>query len=435
MAGSPTWAELVAQLQAAVDIDESTRTYGADTALADIDTLVQASEGDFVPSAIASYGAAVRGALSAALDSKATFVAGWLAEVGKFISSPADPGDIDRLRRDLYDYMDTNSLSVNSRNITYATPSAGGGNTGAGGGLSRCTVDEKGYALEGCHVEAKTAIVRGDQTNGARRGAEEWEFHGTEAGPDEVGADAGGSGSTETIYTGNAGNGSGGSALQNSSFDIEHDSDDTSTSKVSGWTITSGATSLEESSTVYIEAPGVATADSRSLQFEGNAAISQKLSDFGGQVSLTNPYWIGAALYRESSCDGTFRIRMGGQSVTVDLTTHTNSTWEWLIFTPGQNSWPANFYEDELDIELSLASNTTGSVLVDNLIFAPMQAFDGTFWFPYGGATPHRLDDTYTMTDSGGAPADAKVQHFVFRSGLGYLPSDNAGTETITDPA
>ena len=66
-----------------------------------------------------------------------------------------------------------------------------------------------------------------------------------------------------------------------------------------------------------------------------------------------------------------------------------------------------------------------------------MELVDGTYWAIRGNAathTPWLVDDQLAITDTGGAPATAKIQYWLWRTGLGYLPS-TTGTPTFSDPA
>lgn len=432
MAGSPSQAELLAQIQAFVAIRGTARTWADGTLLGLIDTEEQAGEGDYMPTGVANHGSAVRGAASSMLEADSIFIDSWLAEMGKFIDSPASPGDTQRLMSDLYDWFKDNTEYVTSRQITYATPSAGGSNVGSGL-VSRLTVDRNNFNLEAVTVEDKTITCTRDQTNGARRGEEIWEITGEEPPPDALGRTSGGSGLQAEVVTRHAGTGSGGSILTNSSFDQTHGTTDSDTDKVPGWEITSGATSLEESSTIFIEEPGVLTADSQSLQFEGNAAIRQKLSSTGITLDRNTPYFARVMVYRQSSCDGTLTLAVGAHSVALNVTTHTNDTWEELLLTIGQNSWPDNMYEDEIDVSLTLASNTTGTLLVDSLIVTPFDLVDGSYYCIRTGATPFAAEDVYTFTDTGGAPATAEIQYALYVNGYGYLPSSTGTPVTWPD--
>ena len=432
MSGSPSEAELKQQLQDFIATREAGRLWADGTLIGLLDTQEQGPEGDYLPSGIVGYTSAVRSAASALMSQDPTFMDSWLADMGKFIKSPADPGDTARLMRDIYQWFVDNSNAVTSRQLTTPAPSAGGSNVGSGL-MSRQTTDENAENLEAITVELKTATVVRDQTTGARRGEEVWELKGVEPPPDRLGAASGGSGVIQEIVTRHGGSGAGGSLLTNSSFDETHGTTDSDTSKVNGWTISSGATDLEESSTIFVEEPGVTTANSQSLNFQGNAVITQKLSTTGIQLDASTPYFMRLMVRREASCDGTLTIALGSHSTGVDLTTHSNNTWEELLLVIGQNSWPAQFYADELAVTLTLASNTTGNVLVDGLHFGPFDLIDGSYYLIRAGATPWKIDDVFTFTDSGGAPTTGLIQYALYINGLGYLPSGTGSTVTWAD--
>jgi len=125
--------------------------------------------------------------------------------------------------------------------------------------------------------------------------------------------------------------------------------------------------------------------------------------------------------------------RCGSNSKAVALSAQTG--WNELILDFDENLWFRNFNEDPMDVEIELASNTTGYVLVDDAIFAPLDLIDGTYWFLRGNNTSHTswlVDDVFEFTDTGGAPATGKLQWWLYVAGLGYLPS--SGTPTLADP-
>ena len=440
--GSPTEAELLSQMQKFVNIRQTSQAHTDGTVLALLDALEQAAEGTFTPAAIASYTNAARASLAGAISVDGQFLSGWLADMGKFIASAAQPSDTQRLMQDTYQWFIDNSAAVESRQITYNTPSAGGSNVGSPF-VSRLTVDENNKNLEAVTTEAKTLIVRQDQTTGARRGEEQWELHGVEPSPDLLNQGASGSGVKATLITRHGGSGSGGSLLTNSSFDETHGTTDSATDKVPGWTATTPG-SLEEipNSTVavFLREPGRTDATSQSLRFEGSAAISQKLSVAGITLDASTPYFLRVMVYRESSCDGTLTLALGSQTVAVDMTTHTNSQWKELLLAVDQSCWPSVFYEDDLDISLTLASNTTGTLLVDDLIFAEMDLVDGSYYLLRNGngasgviAVPSPLDDTFTWTDTN-TITNGKINYILFQNGLGYLPSGTGSAITWPDP-
>lgn len=445
MPGTPTRAEIQTQIGDDLDALDSVRT-GAANFLTDAGTAEQSREGDHLPRSGPELMASVRASLSAIL-SPATARRVWvpgLREFGKLIDSPGmgpNP-DIQRLAIDLYHNMHDNSQTVNGRNITRGSPSAGGSNVGDGI-LARLTQDWNQYPLEAGVPEVHYAVCRRDGL--ARRyGAEEFEFYGGDAAPDF--AEQLGSGLRNVLlpvlHAGTSGPGA--SLVRNPSFDVEHGTTDADTAKVSSWTISSGATSLEESSTIAMAAPGVTVANSRSLEFEADAKIVQSLDDvlrrYLSDIYMNPRPLFGAVLLnRQSSCDGTFSLKIGSQAVTVDVTTLTNGAWTWHVWKTDQSCWPQAWLEDDVDIELELSSRTTGTLLVDNLVCNFWTPFNGTFYALRGGTTHFLNDDIFTITDTGGALADAEVQWMyahAMRSILGwraYLPSNNAGTETWSD--
>ena len=95
-----------------------------------------------------------------------------------------------------------------------------------------------------------------------------------------------------------------------------------------------------------------------------------------------------------------------------------------------RNLWYPKWMQDDVDVEITF-TRTLGDILIDDLVIVPMDSFDGTWWIMVGGETPFLLDDVFTGTDTEGG---AVVQtHFARAFGM-YLPSNNAGGETIADP-
>jgi hypothetical protein len=88
-------------------------------------------------------------------------------------------------------------------------------------------------------------------------------------------------------------------------------------------------------------------------------------------------------------------------------------------------------------VEIEWASASSGYLLIDDAIFAPLDQIDGTYWFLRATAsthTPWLVDDILSFTDTGGAPATGQIQWWLWVSGFGYLPS-TTGTPSFTDPA
>lgn len=455
MSGTPTESELVAQLVATVDVLDTLRNLFDGTMAGGggkLDTLVQALEGEYTPTGLSAFANVTRAGMSdlvtparasSALVPILFDYARLISASGGFGGAYRQPLDVARI---LYEWMHSNSDTVESRQITYGTPSAGGSNAG-NGVLSRLTVDENGYALEACHVETKVARCRNDQNNGASEHAEAFEVVGEAASFDAllVGASGSGDSSRAVLVSKHAGSGKGGSLLNNPSF---------STFTVTGglatfpnWTIAAGASSVKVDQTVGY----------RGFPNSSDAAktISLRMDGGGGTVTLRQalnanqmrtrrisplvPHFLRAMVNATAgtAVGGNFVLRLGSQTVTVAVSTISASGgWYEVLIPIDENLWPANFLEADFAIEIEWASSTSGYLLVDDVLFCEWDLIDGTWWLlRQNAASPVSWlrDDTFTAADSGGAPGTGKIQWWFFRAGLGYLPSD-ASSPTISDP-
>lgn len=437
---TPTRSEIEASLIDLLDIVETVRAEIDTNVVSLYDHAQQALEGDHLVPRGATAIQAMRARHSACVDGDIHRLL-WeavLHEYGKFIDSPGTGRDLARVRRDVYDYMHANSLTVKSRNITYATGSAGGSNVG-NGSISRCTTDENGYKLEGCRVETKKLKCVASQVTGAQKHAEQFDLYGENSSIDWLDWVNHGSGRRRTIFSHHAGAGDGGSLLRNCAFQ-DYLAGGSTTTMFPGWTLGDTADFDVDASIVYRGIPGSSEnvtggVTVRSLKFADNGTCSQKLADAGVDVDRYTPYFLRVMLRRQSSCDGTFTLRLGSKTATQDVSSLTNDTWTEVLIAVGQNNWPSQWEEDNADISLELASRTTGTLLAGDVLFAPFDYFDGTYWFIRGGSTAWLLDDTYSFADTGGAEADGIIQYsYGVRAFPGaYFPS-TTGTETWADP-
>ena len=435
MSGSPTVGEVDAMLQAYAAIKYDTWNYGNGTLLGKLDTLEQALEGDYAPG-LAAWTNRVRAAVANAHDQSDLIRI--VREYGKLAGSPyATSSNTAGLHRDVWLYWNDNSKTVESRAITYATPSANGSNTGDGL-LSRLTEDARGNELESARgIELKTAECVVDQHTGGDRHAEVFRVYGANAPIDSLGGDS--SGGVWTLPSRHAGtDAAAGSLLRNSSFQTTTASGSVTT-LFPGWTLDT-TTDISQSVLTaegFREIPRVSGV--HSLKADGNFTCSQKLSVRNLSVSKNVPYVLRLMWNREEgSGDGTVAIRLGSQTTSVAMAAQTG--WNELLLPIDTNLWYENWVEDEADVQVSLASNTSGYVLFDDVIFAPMTPIDGTWYFLRGGATPWAAanatlpeGDKFTWTDTGGAYGTGKIQSVWVRE-FGYsLP--NSGTPSVADPS
>lgn len=423
---SPTEDEIQTQINRFIYQCELADTFLRDDAADDVssryDAFVEGAEGDYQSAAIAGYdnwraqAAALTqpGSMRAVLDPL-------LLEYAKQQGFPEQEAGpiLDRLAT----YFGEGSERVTSRTFTYGTPSAGGSNVG-NGSLERLTIDRLGFAAEAATAETKTFRCIQDRHSGATVHSEIFEIRGQEFPRDTVAGVVGGdrSGALTTLSADASR-----SFIQNPSFNgYSGTAPDVTT--INGWTPTSAIGNFQiETSDVYKTSqhegdnPGA-------LRIETNDTLTQSLTIQRARFNPRLPYYCQIAFKRESSADGTLTIRVGSNSKSVTLSAQ--SGWTILKLDLDTNLFFENWNETTLDIEIQLASNTTGTVLVDDLIFGPMTAFDGTFWAFVGGATPFLVNDTYTAADS--ISSDSILQKWLWRAYGRSLPHDTTASGNVT---
>ena len=451
MSGTPTEAEIQTQWKNTVAILEAIRNFADGTmagAGGKFDTLIQSLEGEYTPLELADFVNTTRSGLSTLITpSQATAaLTPVMYEYARILATSATLGQGSGYRtpaelfRAIYEWFHANSLSVASRSISYdASVTAGGSNVG-NGALTRLTVDENGYNLEACHVEKKMFRCRADQNSGTDKNAEVFEFVGTAASYDSLLRGAYGSGESQrtTIVSKHAGTGNGGSLLTNSSFS-EYSA--TGTPKFTAWTESAGGAQVSQDTVNYYRThPGAQT--NASLKITGGSGIvtlKQPLTAMRvRRLDPNTPYFFRIMVNPTigSASGGAIVIRVGSQSVTTNVSA-LSSGWNELTLPLTNVNWFRNFDQDAFDVEIEWsAASTSGYILVDDVIFAPWDLIDGTYWCLRGNAATHTawaVDDTLTVTDAGGAPGTGKIQWWLFVSGFGYLPS--SGSPTFTDPS
>lgn len=450
MSGTPTEAEIQAQWRASVDILETLRNL-ADGTLAGaggkFDTLIQILEGEYTPSDLANAVNRYRAGCSALVEpgTALEFLTPIVFEYGRILAADATLGfgsgyrDIGALFSALYEWFVAKSLTVESRAITFdTTATAGVGNVG-NGAMSRLYLDENTHEMEACHVEKKIFRCRADKNTGVEENAESFEFVGTTVSFDSLLRAAHGSGEAARTFirSHHAGTGTGGSLLTNSSFSEYSAS---GTPKFTGWTESAGGAQLAQDTTnFYRTHPGAQTDASLKITGGGgDVTIKQALTDMRiRRLDPDTPYFLRIMLNKTigTATGGTVVIRLGSVSVSVTILAMAPN-WTELLIPPAQGSWARFFNENPFDIEIEWIGSASGFLLVDDILFAPFDLIDGTYWFLRGNAAVHvpwLIDDTLTFTDTGGAPATGKIQWWLFVSGLGYLPH-TVGAPTFADP-
>ena len=446
---SPTEAEIQTQWKNIVDVLEDTRVYADDTLVGLLDTLVQSYEGEYIPHS--SFATDVRAALSAAVDPATARAAlePVVFEYARILDQnaawPGGVGNIEELVPALFKWLHDSSATIATRNITYATPSAAGGNTGTLTAI-RLTEDRYGYDLEACHVEQKTFRCVADQNSGAKKWAELWDVQGIQRGPDALSNDLYGSGESERgrLRARHAGAGAGGSILNNSSFS-EFTASVSSGEQFKNWaeTLTGSAatTDITQDTTNYYRSHPNADTDGAlkiAMDDAGDSiTLKQTLANMRTkQLDPDTPYFLRVMWNRSigSGASGTVSLKLGSNTA-VTATVAAQSGWQELVIPFDSTCWLDNFGENDLDIEIGWSGGTGGYVLFDDAVFCKWDQVDGTYFLlteNNGTPVPSEVNDSMSGTDSGGAAGTGKLQYWWWKSGLGHLPS--SGSPTITDP-
>jgi hypothetical protein len=328
--------------------------------------------------------------------------------------------DADGILGRLYDYFVSGSKTVLSRGITFGAVAAGGSNVGTGT-VNRLTKDESNFDIEATNVEVKTLKCVFDANSQSEEGEEVFEIRGIEASKDGL----------ETLGSGLVGQLPALSArsseqmIDNASFETY---DASATPRFASWTLTSGTTPTQDTTNYYRIMPGRTTGDA--AVFSANALLTQELSVRGTKINPGVPYYLQVAYNRAvGGFTGDLKIGLGNTTVTVSLAAQTG--WNVLRLALGTGLWPKTFNKQDLAVTVQVLNFSAGTLLVDDVILAPMAQADGCYYAIVGGATPFLRDDSFTFTDTGGTTAI--LQYWFWRAFGRYLPH-TAGAPTWAEP-
>lgn len=422
-----TETEINDQWSKAVDLLQGALDYGDSTFLTDVDTLVQALEGDFTAQTEQTL-EQIRGSVNNVLAFDAALLL-WtvLRPYGRLLASPLS--DPQALITRIYDYFVANNISIKSRGFTLASPAAGGSNVG-GGTLYRLTVDENGYTFENGRADAKTAEVIQDAFSGAQLHEETLQLRGGYTRGELLEYELG-SGQLLDIQALTHRNAA---TLQNAGFEVVTTatavavgSPQALTAAPTGWTLVSGTIGNLTASADDVVKKLSGESLPLKINAAGNFKLRQELSVNNVQLDGTAPYILGIWLRRVSSATGNFKLAFENaatgtatQSITQAIGSLTNSTWTFVPVAIGTAWWFKNFNTARLAVSMELSSLATATVDFDGLVFAKGTFFDGSWYWLIGGETPHKKADTFSWTDSDGGLG--KRQRHLARAYGRYLP-------------
>jgi hypothetical protein len=420
---SPTLAEIQDQLTKAFKHAEDLRKFGCVNTpnfLTNEDTLVQALKTDFAAEIGAGL-ATLRSQINAAVTGQARVISPLLRQLGKYIAAP-ETDDISIARR-VYDYMHTNSIYIKSRGISYGSPALTGGGVG-NGACWRLTKDDRNYDIQNCYVDAKIARCTLDANSGGQKHEETFEFRGATAEKDDIYR----SGSGKVAYlTGKSGRVTQ-DCVSNPSFSLFSGTATTPTA-LTDWVTTTIANCQIDQVNYYRDFYGDTTPASL-LWNTSNNKIVQSFSVKNVKLDPGRPYYCQIAFNRSiGAADGTLTLRCGASNVAVTLAAQ--SGWTILKLPLGTMNWFRGMDSSTPTFEVEWSARTTGSLRIDDFIFAPMDFFDGTWYAVVGGSTPFLKEDNFTWTDT---ETGGVIQSWLWRLFGVYWPHATGGSITWADP-
>lgn len=371
------------------------------------------------------------------------------ADIYDWPVNATEASDAELMRR-LREQMVADGDTLNSNDHTLDTTFADVGTVVGTGTMYRLTVDEDGNEIEGVlpggtQTFRCVADARGGEAGRAQETAEIFRYEGLAADPDFLSFT--GTGLTQLLQSANASDSN--AFIRNASFEegLSGQADDTTcTASIfpSGWTLSTAASfavRTDSNHTLTFRGyPGLLDPDSNyALEFNANANVTQILQDErpGLQFNKFVPYHVGYAGLRQDAGDGTLTGAFGGIN---DGGTAVSSltSWTHVQVTSGQNCWPSQWNQNDLALTLTLASRTTGSVIVDDVIIKPYTWVPGLGWICIvGGAVPWVYSDTQSLADAiGGTRARlswwlARAYGDLIPEMGGWLPVVSGGVETI----
>lgn len=392
------------------------------------DALAAQTEGEFLPGLLGPI-EADRAALSALVSQRNLSAAGayFAREFGRVLGAP-ETGQAEIMER-VRVYMAElgTPQTLNRREMTFGSVTAGGSNVGTGT-IHKVTTDEYGYPIENVGPDYLTFRCIHDQ-NTTTVHEETFEVRGGDVERDLCITETG-SGINTQLSCVSARNVT--PYLSNPSFTSYTGSG--ATLDVTDWTLSSSSL-FEMSTTTYKGYYGEDTG--YSLKFLNNANVYQEPTEtINARFDAEVPWFFGFAMYRDSSCDGTLTVQVGTNTRDITVSSQTTATWSYytLPASLGQYNWYRNWKAASPDVKFTLASRTTGYIFIDDICLYPMQEIGKHYYIGIGGATSFLLDDVFTVTNELEATR-AKIAYWAWRMGWPNFPTATGAAEVVTDPA
>jgi hypothetical protein len=422
---SPTFSDVWAQIRAAVKLLRETYNFASQNtpnAVGLIDAIVSGAAGDRATEA-ARAAMRVRTQLAEILDRGRDLLDPLILELGPIIKSPrTDPTGV---LADLREYMVANSQTVVTRGITRGTVASGVGNVGDGT-VFALTVDADDEPIEVGGPWVTVLECTADANTGRPSGAAL--FEASTSGAPAIDATEPGSGSAvrRTLSARVAADG----LLRNASFTQVNSA---ATHPYAPWLASGGYAGISAVASGVRADRGTPTSAT-----PGGTAAAVRFAASGATLyqvvtrDLDPARPVGLVVWCKplSGCDGTLTAKLGSASGTLALSGV--SGWSRLALATTRDAWYSQFKSTPLVVELTLTGVTTGSVLIDDVLLAPMERYNGRWMLAVTGATDFEVGDRFTFSDS--STNDRNIQGTLARLYGAYLPSASGAAATIADP-
>ncbi len=371
-----------------------------------------------------------------------------LREYAKFINVPDTT--VNAILDRLWTYFIDNSQLVTSRGYSAGTPAEGttaeGGPSVGDGIINRLSTDQDGYVIEVGHADTKVAECIADESSGATKHEEVFQFRGEDREIDRI--NISGSGLVKNITALSARNSL--QWLNNPSFS-QYSGTAAAPTAITGWVIDQSA--LDEMSidtaNTYRDYEGEGTASS--LQFTCTSAVTsfeihQTFGDRRMQFNPRIPWYFQFAIQIPNTAQlvtaNDIIFDCGAATASVVPFSDLSVGWNIIRMSTGitaggndQNWYKAFNTATVADrvIEIGCNAGVAGDIVrIDDVVVAPYTEFDGHWYAVVGGATKFLRDDLFTWSDSS---TDAGlVQYWLWRAFNRYLPHNTTGA-TLSDPA
>lgn len=355
------------------------------------------------------------------------------------------------LWRFVYDYCHENSKGVNSAEATF-DPFAANGNLVSGGSIEgdgsvdRLSVDENGYDLAGWLIDTYDLTCTEDSTSeGVSKFRERFKLTGTRAHENRLVKDGSGVEVQRILPL----TSQQAKRYQTNPAFTRYTGDITT---LPGWRTATGATNFSnlsiDTTNTFRQEPGEQSAVA--ITFDANETLYTQTSEsVTPKFNRNSPYTFRIWVRRNGSATGTVTLRIsptvgsGGVSASVSLASITADTWSELKIAIGTNSWPINFAEAGMLVQIAVTSLAVSTCNIASFIAGPMVRVGkgqslvdgrggmGQYVVIASGAAAWKVGDTLQAVDVAGTAA--VVEEWLTLGQLGYLPGITGGSETIAD--